>query len=37
MSSEPYQDLNSFRKTNLYIILMDIFDYEVETNMEKTH
>ena len=37
MSSEPYQDLNSFRKTNLYTILMDVFDYEVETNMEKTH
>ena len=32
--SEPRQNLNSFEGTNLYDILLDTFEYEVETNLE---
>jgi hypothetical protein len=31
---EPYQDIDSFEGTYLYEVLLDTFDYEVETNME---
>ena len=34
VDNEPYQDLSSFRKTQMYNIIMDTFDYEVETNKE---
>lgn len=32
--SEPYQTIDSFEGTYLYEVLLDTFDYEVETNME---
>lgn len=33
-NSEPYQTIDSFEGTYLYDVLLDTFDYEVETNME---
>ena len=32
--SEPRQNINSFEGTKLYDILLDTFEYEVETNLE---
>ena len=33
-SSEPSQDIWDFKRTDLFDIVMDTFDYEVETNLE---
>ncbi len=35
VDNEPYQDLSNFRKTQMYNIIMDTFDSEVETNKER--
>ena len=34
IEEEPNQNLNSFKRTTLYNTILDVFDYEVETNME---
>ena len=34
IEQEPYQDIESFRKTYLYQTILDTFDEEVESNLE---